>query len=82
MFFSDESRFQFYSNFQKLIGPSRMVAPMPKHSPAVMTWGAFSARGVTPLAFISESVESDVYIEVMGDYSIDKASELYPERYE
>lgn len=68
--FSDESKFQFYSNVRRLLCKSRPDKGKPKYGPSRMVWGAISLRGVTPLAIVTGSINSDRYISVLEEHLI------------
>ena len=59
-----------------------MSHPAPKFPAKVMTWGAFSIRGQTPLFFTKKSVNSDVYMQIIDGFLLETASVLYPEGFE
>lgn len=79
--FSDESRFQFYSNIRKLLCKKRMDRGRPKYGPARMVWGGISVRGVTPLVLIKGTVNTDRYLLILEEAMIPTMSALYPDGY-
>ena len=81
--FSDESRFQYFSNSAKILcsRKKKPLAPRPGHSPALMVWGGIARRGVTPLAIITGTVDSLKYLLILEGYLIQEMRILYPEGY-
>lgn len=81
--FSDESRFQYYANSVRLLCKKggTPLASRPGYSPGVMVWGGISARGKTPLAVITGTVNSSRYQEILEEYLLPRMGELYPEGY-
>jgi len=81
--FSDESCFQYVSNTSRVLCRvgERPLAPRTSHPPKIMVWGGISARGVTPLAVIQGSVDSDKYQEILNGYLFPTMDVLYPEGY-
>ncbi|RWR99611.1 hypothetical protein B4U79_01338 [Dinothrombium tinctorium] len=79
VFFSDESLFQLYRITQRQWEKTRQAIAVPKHSPAVMVWGAMSARGLSPIAFIPGHIDSTKYAIVMDHNLLDTMNTLYPD---
>ncbi|RWS02908.1 hypothetical protein B4U79_02750, partial [Dinothrombium tinctorium] len=65
------------SNHPKTMGKTRQAIAVPKHSPAVMVWGAMSAQGLSPIAFIPGHIDSTKYAIVMDHNLLDTMNTLY-----
>ena len=68
--FSDESSFELNRNSQKVFVFKDHEAVRMKRSDRtkVMVWGAISKRGKVALHFHDESVDTDVYLEMLEEY--------------
>ena len=55
------------------------MTPTVKHDPSIMISGAISARGVSPLAMVKETIDSLVYQEIVDGYLLPTMETLYPE---
>lgn len=79
MWFTDESKFQFYSNNVKVLSRGEAVHEAPKYSPSVMLWGGFCLFGKTKLCEIDGTVDGFCYIEILKSYLLKTANELCPD---
>lgn len=63
--FTDESRFQLYTNKRGRWAKERPQIGRPKYNPGIMVWGGFSSKGKTDLVVIRGKVDSKKYQEIM-----------------
>ena len=80
-FFSDEASFQTFYNCKKYRSKTVRTISAPKFPAKVMVWGAFSARGKTPLFFTQKTVNWQSYCEIINGFLLETARVLYPEGY-
>ncbi len=67
--FSDESRFQVYSNTRKVFvfkGDDSPQKPMNNPNYSVMVWGAISKKGKINLTFVEGTMNKEKYIETLN----------------
>lgn len=82
--FTDESGFWLFDNNKQGWFKSGFSDPMEieSHPGKVNVWAAISAKGKVSIHVYRENLRSNNYIDILNDYLIPNADELYPNRWE
>lgn len=77
--FTDESTFQFHSNYLKVWAKDRPQKMTPKHGPSAMIWGGISMRGKTSLKLVTKTIKAVDYQDILEECCISDMNMLFPD---
>ncbi len=78
--FSDESRFQMFTNTRKVFvrkGESRPFIGKPNPNYSIMVWGAICRKGKVAFKILDGTMNSEEYLKVLNDHLITGASKIF-----